>query len=700
MKRKWVFQSSVFILLLVGIWVFVFRNAGMYSVREGIPHDAVFVVETPSFDRIREKLYQNKIWTSLKEYPYFEAYHAHLNQVDSLCTVYPVMRKLLTDRPFAVSCHFLPGDRYDFLYVCDLGKLNVIQALDGLAGALFGRGKLVKRGEVTEIRLGDVSFYYTIKANLLWASFTPLLVERGKAMEREEKSKKDFAGDINLNLDHRLFEKLLTTVLREVPDGSDPSAFQMTTLGLNLSDKALYLKGETTPNRSRYPLLSALNLMDGGSSEVSEIIADHVAAYVSFCFSSFAELESILLEDYQVNHLKQSAEYEQMVRRINKYLGVNIVELLTSWIGNEIAVIKPAVDKENRLDNLVLAVKSKDIDLAKDQLGYLTEQISRKTPVRFRDMDYNGHHISYLSLKGFFNLFLGKFFKKFDRPYYTFLGEYVVFSNSASTLATMIKDYSLGKTLAREEKYNTLMEQLGNKNNIYGYISTPEAYEYLSCSLPESTKAELAKNKGAFQSFESIGFTLSNAGSVFATRIIANHNINAAEDYKVKELNRGLEELADQVESGYYQVVIPDSIAVSTRGDYAYSQGELHWEGQLSNGDPEGIWKITDKKGKVVAHYVYRDALPQGETCFFYPDGVIAARVLYQKGKIQLYKEFFPDGTLKMELEYSKGVRHGDVRFYYSTGHLLGEGRYKKGQRAGTWKYYRVTGELNQKLKF
>lgn len=690
------------IILVVVIWLLVFRKADMYSVRQGIPANAVFVAETPSFNSIHDKLYQNRIWTSLKEYPYFEAYHANLNLADSLCNVYPVLRKLLTDRPFAISCHLVSPADYDFLYVCDLGKLNVIQVLDGMVGKLLKEGRMTKRGDLTEVAFEGTKLYYTIKANLLLASFSSELVEQGivacarPAMEHPAK----YAGDVTLIVDHQRLEKLFEAVIGNSSSAADSAAFETTGLAIMLKDKALYFKGETFPNRSRFSLLSALNLVDGAKSEVREIVGNHVAAYVSLCFGSFRELENILLEEYKVNNLKQYTEYERTLNRWDKYLGVNIGELFTSWVGNEIAIIKPAIDKENRLDNLVLAVKSRDIDLAKDQLAYLTEQIGRKTPVRFREMEYNGYKISYLSLKGFFNLFLGSLFKKFDRPYYTFMGDYVVFSNSASTLAQMIKDYSLGNTLARDERYIAVMEQLGNGNNVYGYISSPETYEYLYRTLKPEDRAEFAKNKGAFQSFESVGFVMANAGSAYETRIIANHNVNASAEYEVRELNRELEELADRIESGYYTVVIPDSIAISTRGDYSYSAGELTWEGRLSAGEPDGIWNIRDKKGETLAQYVYHEGKPDGEARFFYPGQVVSAQILYETGSIKSYKEFFGDGTLKTELEYNKGVRHGDARFYYSTGHLLGEGKYRKGKRTGTWKYYLVTGELEKKLKY
>ena len=53
--------------------------------------------------------------------------------------------------------------------------------------------------------------------------------------------------------------------------------------------------------------------------------------------------------------------YEKTVTRLNKFLGLDLAGLFTSWMGNEIAIVKPAVDQENRLDNLILAIRAKDI---------------------------------------------------------------------------------------------------------------------------------------------------------------------------------------------------------------------------------------------------------------------------------------------------------------------------------------------------
>ena len=703
MRKSLLLTIAILVLLGIALWFWMFRKAGRYELGQGVPADAVFVVKTPSFNSIHESLRRNRIWTSLKEYPSFRAYQATLNAADSICDAHPVLKKLLIDRPFAVSCHRVTPSEYDFLYVCDLGKLNVIQTLDGALAAWLNDGSMSmqRRGEITEVKTDSVNVFYAIRGNLLLASLSEKLLQRAvtDCGHNTRTAYEAGRGDLVLNLDHHRLWWFIES-LAGTPGVADSSALQTTDLILNLTDEALVFKGETLPNRKKFSLLSALNLMDGARSQVKNIAGTHTAAYASLCFGSFPDLEAILLENYKASNLKEYSEYERSVNRLNKFLGVNVVELFTSWIGNEIAFIKPEVEEEKRLDNVVVAIHSKDIDLAKDQMAYLTEQIERKTPVRFKAIQYNGHTINFLSLKGFFNVFLGGWFKKLDKPYYTFLGDYVVFSNSSATLATMIKEYSLGNTLANDEKYNALMNRFGNGNSVYGYVNSPGTYEYLYNFLKPEERKELAHNKGAFESFEQIGFVLANAGSGFETRIVACHNVNASEEYQVRELNSRLEDLADRIESGYYYPVIPDSVAVSTRGQYSYRTDELALNGMLSNGNPDGIWNVRDTDGRLVGQMTYRNGIRQGDACFFYPGGAARARLLYEKDKIVAYREFFPDGTLKMEVEYNKGVRHGDVKFYYSTGHLQGEGKYRKGKRTGTWKYYRVTGETERKMKF
>lgn len=462
---------------------------------------------------------------------------------------------------------------------------------------------------------------------------------------------------------------------------------------LQLDDKALRFTGETRSNPDKFSLLDAVSFLEGGTSYLETIAGENTAAYISFCFPSFKDAENLLLENYKVNNLQAYTEGKKSLDRLNKYLNVDVLEVFTSWIDGEVAIIKPRLESDRKADNIVLAVRAKEINMAKDQMAYLAEQIQWRTPIREKVMEFNGHAIHYFRLKNFFNLFFGGMFERLERPYYTFLGNYVVFSNSPATLAEMIKEYVLGNTLENNEKYMRLKKQWGNGKNVFGYVQTANMYEYLYGSFKSGSRDDLEKNKGAFLSFETIGFSLSKEGGAFETQVIANYNDKAPEEYKIRELNRQFENQINKIEAGFYYPVIPDSVAVSNRAYYEYKSEQAIFKGALKDGNPDGVWCVFNFSGKLLGQFPYGDGKIDGVAPFFYENGELLAQVTYENGTIAGYKEFFPDGTLRAEIAYRKGMRHGNAKFYYNTGHLFCEGRYKNGRQAGKWRYYKVTGE-------
>lgn len=700
-KRKIAVCGTLLVGIGLFVWFGIFQKVGRFNTLQAVPVDAVFKVNIRSVNSVHERLRRNYIWQSLKSYPYFEEYHASLQYVDSLANSYPGMKRVVTDRPVTISCHQVALHDYDFLYVCDLGKLNVIRVFESvLLGLVEDEEVRIKRfkdpnGEIRELVWADLKFYFTIKDNLLIGSLSRALVSRSLARCAEDKEveKAFISGDIVLDVDHGQLGRWLASVMEGTGFAKEVSLLRDTRLMLQLNDKNLRFTGDTRSNPEEFSMLDVANFLEGGTSSVKDIVGGNTAAYISFCFPSFAETGALLAENYRVSNPESFNEIKRYVDRVNKLLRLDVLEVFTSWIGGEVAIIKPRPASGQGTDDIVLAVQSKDIDLAKDQMAYLSEQIQRKTPVREREMNFNGYKIHYFKLKGFFDLFLGGIFNRFERPYYTFLGDYVVFSNSPETLTEMIKEYVLGNTLAHDEKHGRTMSSLGSKNNVFGYVQAPNMYEYLFGAFKSSSRVELEKNKGAFLSFETIGFSLSKSGGAFETQIVAKYNDKAPGEYEVRELSRQFENQVDRIEAGFYYAVIPDSIAIRSLQFYEYSTGETLFRGALRDGEPDGVWSVYRKSGALIGQFPYDAGKIDGMAPFFYENGEMLARVTYEKGQISYYQEFFPDGTKRAEIEYRKGVRHGAAKFYYNTGHLRCEGRYKKGQRAGKWRYYKVTGE-------
>jgi len=59
-------------------------------------------------------------------------------------------------------------------------------------------------------------------------------------------------------------------------------------------------------------------------------------------------------------------------------------------------------------------------------------------------------------------------------------------------------------------------------------------------------------------------------------------------------------------------------------------------------------------------------------------------------------KEYYPDGTLAMELEFKNDVRNGKLIIYYPNGNIQQEGSYTNDKEDGLFKEYYETGELER----
>lgn len=705
MKKRLIILSASVVLIAVLVWFAIFRDARRYSINMAIPANALFIVRTPSFNNVYNKLKPNTIWQSLKDYPYFQEYHRNIELADSLAGVYPTLRSLVTDRPFALSCHRLPSGKYDFLYVCDLQKLNVIKTFEDFLPALikdYGLRISKQPNRINRLLYENYIFYYTFQDNLLIGSLSEELVKESvKTCEDRKKQKtENYKNDITLYLNHRELGHWLGSDISALTDKNETAFLDSTFLSVNLKNEEIVFTGCSLPDTAYSPILNAIKSIGGGTSHIKEIAGDNTASYLSFCYSSFADLKKALTDNYRTQNPGQWNTYDASLQKLNKFLKIDVLDIFTSWIGNEIALIKPECAGEQPMQTVILAIHSKDIDYAQDQLNYLSEQIRLRTPVKFRNINYNGYTINYLSLKGFFRLFARGLFDRLEKPYYTIIGDYVLFSNSPAALTTTIKKYILGQTLANSEKYNVLNTQLDNDSNIQLYVNMPNLYRYLYLSIPEKSRKELNSNRNAALSFEQFGMELTQDEGLFKTRIVARYNLNAPEDYEIKEINENFEQLADEIESGRYLPAIPDSILISTLTDYTWESEKFIMKGRLKDGAPEGFWNIYNRNNRLAGQVPFDNGKANGLARLFYDNDKLKAEIEYDRGNIKTYREYFPDGILRTELEYRRGKRHGTAHFYYTTGHLLCEGKYKKGLRSGTWHYYKVTGENDKKVKF
>jgi hypothetical protein len=141
-------------------------------------------------------------------------------------------------------------------------------------------------------------------------------------------------------------------------------------------------------------------------------------------------------------------------------LEVSLANVFLSWMTGEFAITELEPGLLGRENEMLLAIRAKDIKLAKEKMTFIEKKVKKRTPLNVKTVNHKDYPIQYIELKGFFNLFFGKMFNWFEKPYYTYMEDYVVFSNKPASLLSLIEDYEQGRTLKNEAGFKQIYGQM------------------------------------------------------------------------------------------------------------------------------------------------------------------------------------------------------------------------------------------------
>jgi len=331
-------------------------------------------------------------------------------------------------------------------------------------------------------------------------------------------------------------------------------------------------------------------------------------------------------------------EYQDNIKKLEGFLGISLKDNFFSWIGDELAIVNSEPVHKTKENEFALIFKANNIDDARENLNFISTRIRRRTPTRFKEVDYKGYQINFLSVKGLFKMMLGKMFSKLEKPYYTIIDDYVVFSNHPQTLKNMIDDYQSKNTLANSEGFTNFYSKFNKKSNLFFYINTPVLHNNMKEFVDAETMKSLTSNKEFMICFEQIGFQIVRDGNWFETNFIVQY----------KDPN----------------IVKQDVINIFNLSEKSNNQSPFIMVEELQENELEISEVIIDDLG----------------------------------AKNQ--RENFENGNTKVEVGLKNGLKHGTYYEYYSSGELKIKGKYSEDVKTGTWKVYDSLGVLIQKEKF
>lgn len=642
-------------LIIMGYFSYKYyfsNNKNLNSVHL-IPRNAIYFVSSDNPLQSWKIIRNSETWQHLQTNSYFAKLTSNADSLDQILKDNKKLFDLLGDKKLLISAHPISTRNYDFLYITDLEKTAKFLQFKNLLKSLFNKSfkiteRTYKNVEIVEFfnKKTRETLYLSVVNNNLIASYTHTLVEASidqlseptigrdlKFVEINQKVKEDrlFQLFVQYNFMDEFVRILSNTSPEWIQDLSENLVFSGFDIDL-IDGNKIHAKGFTNMNENSISYWQSFEHLGAGSHQIAKVAPHRTSMYLSLGFNDFSKF----YDNYEKLQEKDPSSFEKVTENTEKLedlLSIDIQKNFIDWIDDEIAILKLEPMSEGENDDFALVLKAKDAKLASKNLDFILERIKKKTPVKFKEIEYKGNPIKFMSIKGFFKLFFGGFFKDLVTPYYTIIDDFVIFSNHPNTLKYIITSSQERKTLDKAANYKQFKKNFEAKSNLFIYINTPMLYPTLLNAVDNKTREDLDKNRAYFTSFSQIGFQFFAKESIFNSTFVIQYKDQESIQYSDEFKPPTVGPLLENSKSDKKPIIV------------------------IENTDPFDVLDIN-------------------------PNDLNADEFVKK----------YSDGKIKVEVPLKNGMKNGVYKAYYKNGELHFKGRFKDDKRVGKWKKYDMEG--------
>lgn len=389
----------------------------------------------------------------------------------------------------------------------DEGKLNLLNLLKA--------NKIQTEGIATEFKLilrDSIIYYGGIKNNLVVISNDKQYAS--KALNASpDKNSAEFAAYIksgdkvsknslaNLYINFNIFPELFSAFSPgKHPDHIDilRKNNSFASLSYNFSKERLFFNGNSRINdKTNY--LNLFSSLKPQKITIDNLLPDNTANFTIFSISGYQEWSKTLEAWFIAT--KQYDKVQKVIASTNQkyHLDVGLIfpkyfksQLITFQLksGEKIGAIQ--LSNGDKLDQLLLDISenySEDIKLLKEP-----------------DLLY---------------AYFGEPFRKFNKPYYTIIDNYMVFSNSSGAVLSFLHHYRKNELLINTADYANLYNQISKDANVMYYGNLKNSLAFARNTMYNADYSYLISRDG-LAPFSSVIYQLSGDGGNFQTNLIVN----------------------------------------------------------------------------------------------------------------------------------------------------------------------------------
>ena len=554
---------------------------------------------------------------------------------------------LVGERDMLISLHKTRATNWDFLLVLDMQKASKMDLLkDQVETVLVMSGFTVTSRmhsgiNILEMRDPDTRdiFYIAFVDNHLVGSYTSALVESAINSRNKPKIGLDQSfieteklvsgkGLVRVFINYARIPQFMSIYLGTRNEYVDLFSNSMNFAGLylNANKDRMEVKGYTLRKDSADPYVTALLNSGKHKMKAHEILSGRTALYTNIGFYNPVTFVKELENALSVHDKQLYDSYQSSRKKIEGLFGISLEDNFLSWMSGEFAITQSESGLLGYDPELILAVRAKSIKDARKNMEFIEKKIKRRTPVKVKTVNYKDFEINYVEMKGFFRLFFGKLFDKFEKPYYTYVDDYVVFSNKASSLLSFVEDYEQKNLLKNNQGFKDALSYMKSSSTIFLYTDMHKFYSQLKPMMNASTWNEIQSNKDVLFSFP------------YWTMQVIGDSRSASLQYVMD-----------------YAPYEPEETVTSVATDE---------DDEEMNEDAE-----TEKEQMGELKRFYVEKFEGNVLREFYPEGALKSESEVKEGKRHgRYREYYEDGTLKLRGKYANNKPKGTWKYYTDKG--------------------------------
>ena len=583
-----------------------------------VPEDAAFIIQSSAPIEDWGKFSGSETWQCLKKAKSFEEVTKSVEKLDSVVRSNKVLLSLVGERDMLISLHKIRATDWDFLLVLDMHNgVNILEMRD------------------PDTR--DV-FYTAFVDNHLVGSYTSGLVESAIDSRNKPKIGLDHSfieaekkvsgkGLVRVFINYARIPQFMSIYLGTRNEYVDLFSNSMNFAGLylNMDKDRMEVKGYTFKKDSVDPYITALLNSGKHKMKAHEILSGRTALYTNIGFDNPLTFVKELENALSVHDKQLYDSYQSSRKKIESLFGISLEENFLSWMSGEFAITQSEPGLLGHDPELILAIRAKSIKDARKNMEFIEKKIKRRTPVKIKSVTYKDFEINYVEMKGFFRLFFGKLFDKFEKPYYTYVDDYVVFSNKAASLLSFVEDYEQKNLLEDTPGFKDAYSYMKSSSTIFLYTDMHKFYSQLKSMMNPATWNEIQSNKDVLYSFP------------YWTMQVVGDNQLASLQYVMD-----------------YRPYKPEEVTVVASDE----------EDEEMNEDA-----VTEKEQLSELKRFYVEKFEGNVLREFYPEGALKSEAEVKEGKRHgRYREYHENGKLKLRGKYSNNQPKGTWKYYTEEG--------------------------------